>query len=182
MELAQWASMSRDQQRRQILDFHEADKWEEYEELALRAADTLENELRTHPEVTSVQVEGVATLGVAKEIVSIPELGLHVCTLLSESARLDYLPTSFAGFRVRQLNLGDKRESFLRTWKRLFQELMGWDEKTTLKWAEKWEEALSGRRPSAIYHYGPVKRPFPVWWMTGRRQRQAIDCRYSTER
>jgi hypothetical protein len=67
------------------------------------------------------------------------------------------LPSRFAGFTVHQLNLGDKRKAYLETWKRLFKELKAWDDETTLKWAEKWDDALSGRRPSAIYHYGPVK-------------------------
>jgi len=58
------------------------------------------------------------------------------------------------------LNFGDKRSAYLKTWKQLFYELKGWDEKATLKWAEKWEDALIGHL-SPLYHWGAVKTAVP---------------------
>jgi hypothetical protein len=156
MDLAEWTSIPEERQRELIIRWSKDDQWFEYEDMAHDAAAALRKELASIPEITNVEVGGGKVLHV-EPIVCVCELALNVCTLLPESSRLEQIPPRFEGFSVHQLNLGDKRESFLRTWKRLFKELKGWDERTTLAWAEKWDDALSGRQPAAIYHYGPVK-------------------------
>jgi hypothetical protein len=157
MNLTEWTSIPEERKRELITQWSkDNDKWFEYQDLADEAAAALKKELASVPAITNVEVGGGQVLS-ADPIAPIRELTLNVCTLLSESNRLEQIPNRFAGFLVYQLNLGDKRESFLRTWKRLFKELKKWDEGKTVAWAEQWEEALSGRRPSAIYHYGPVK-------------------------
>jgi hypothetical protein len=157
MDLVEWTSIPEERQRELIIRWSkDVDQWFEYQDMADKAAAGLRKELSAIPEITNVEVEGGKVLHV-EPTVCVCELALNVCTLLPESSRLEHIPSRFAGFSVHQLNLGDKRMSFLRTWKRLFQELKGWDERTTLIWAQKWDDALSGRRPAAIYHYGPVK-------------------------
>jgi hypothetical protein len=157
MDLLQWESTPGEQQRELIIQWSkDEDQWIEYQDMADQAAKALKRQLSSIVEITGVEVVGGNVLHV-EPMVCVRELVLEACTLLSETNHLEQIPNRFAGFPVHQLNLGDKRECFLRTWKRLFKELKGWDEKTTLTWAEQWEEALSGRRPSAIYHYGPVK-------------------------
>lgn len=156
MNPTEWTSIPEERKRELIIQWYRDDQWDKYEDLATEAAAALKMQLASVCGITNVEIAGGQVLHLEPPV-QVRELVLNVCTLLPESNRLEQIPAGFGGFSVHQFNLGDKRESFLRTWKRLFKELRGWDERATLAWAEKWEEALSGRRPSAIYHYGPVK-------------------------
>jgi hypothetical protein len=73
------------------------------------------------------------------------------------------LPARFYGFRVVQLNLGAKMDSFLKTLKFVTRELKGWTSADTLKWAnenrnEPLKDSLSGGFFFVyVYDQGPVK-------------------------
>lgn len=152
--------MSAERQREFIRECsHDDAKWFEFEEMALTAAAALKRELQSNPAITNVQ------LGAGEIIDERPpgprEIVLNVCTVLPDSQCLDQIPDRFAGFVVKQLNLGDKRAAYIKTWRRLFMELKGWDEVRIQKWIERWDDELSGRHLSVIYHYGPVRTFIP---------------------
>lgn len=156
MNLLEWASIPDERKRQLIVHWCKVGDWGEYERMATEAAAALKKELASVLGISNVEVGGGQVLS-SNPMLPVRELALDVLTLLPIANRLEEVPNQFAGFSVRQVNLGDKRKSFLRTWTQLFKELKGWDESATLAWVEKWEDDLSGRRPSAIYHYGPVK-------------------------
>jgi len=59
-----------------------------------------------------------------------------------------------------EVNLGDKRESFIRTWIWLFKGLKDWDEIQTRTWAKQWDDTLKSSI-SPFYSWGPVKVAVP---------------------
>jgi hypothetical protein len=156
MKLAEWVSIPEQRQRELIVDWYKNNQWSNYEDMAMEAAASLRKQLAPFADVTNVEPDAGEIICEDRTIY-IHELVLKVYTTLIGAVSIEQLPSQFAGFRVQQLNLGDKREAFHTTWRRLFKELKGWDESETLTWAVKWADALSGRQPSAIYHYGPVK-------------------------
>lgn len=157
MNLNEWEILSTDQRKEMIVRWRKNNQWDSYERLAGQAAEELRERMASISEVTGVEIGGGDALG-AGELRRLRELVLIVHTLLPEASRLEHIPDQFKGFHVQRSNLGDKREAFLKTWKKLFKELKGWNEEQTLRWAERWADALSGREPSStIYHYGPVK-------------------------
>jgi hypothetical protein len=161
MKLDEWEAISESQQKNWIIQWYNSSQWNKYESLAGEAAEELRKQMASTADVTGVEIGGGGALeiGVNGRVL---ELILNVCTLLPETSRLEKIPCRFKGFRVQQLNLGDKRNDFLNTCTKLFKELNGWNEEQILKWTAKWDEALSGREPSAtVYHYGPLKIAVP---------------------
>lgn len=153
-----WVTLPKERQRALIIKWARQER-SDYEGLALHAAALLKKELSSIPEVTNVDLTGGEVLHSGRPPDIIIEKNLNVLTLLPDSDRLEQIPTQFFGFDVQQENLFHQREAYLKTLKRLFKELKGWDEEKTLQWTEKWSEALSGRDPSLIiYEKGPVDR------------------------
>jgi hypothetical protein len=157
LDLTQWALTPEPEQHRLILEWaKDLDEWFRFHHMADKAARGLREQMEGVSEVTAVEVSEGKSLRVGPPAPA-AELVLNVCTLLPESSHLTQIPPRFAGFRVQQVNLGDKRELYLNTWKRLFKELKGWDEETTLAWAEQWKDGLMGRGFSRVYHDRPAK-------------------------
>jgi hypothetical protein len=172
MRLEEWIGLSPESRRKLVVRWIENDEGEKYQGMANKAADALKTELFGIGDITNVQLGGGDVIYVHPDFPGIEEreLVLEVCTALRGCPRLDQVPSTFAGFSVRQVHLGDKREAFLNTWKRLFKELKGWDEATTLKWTEQFENKLTGRQESVLYHYGPLKKAMPTLFAEIRRK------------
>src|SRR4051812_1905414 len=121
MNLAEWATLSEDEQRRKVAQWYKdgpASAWD-YHDLATKAAKALENELKDLPEVMHVHVGGGETVDLIYPAIPVM-LVLNVCTSLHGSSQVLNLPPCFAGFRVVHLNLGDKRDAFIKTLKCFF--------------------------------------------------------------
>src|SRR6266850_4136927 len=155
MKLAEWSKTDLKTQRKLILRWHKAYRGC-HSEIALRASFELKKQLASISEVTNVRTAAGEEFYVA-ETFTCWDLILEVCTVLPESAYLQGIPSRFSGFAVHQVHLGDKRAAFLKTWKKLFLELKGWDEEKTLKWAAKWADSLSGREERFLYDKGPIR-------------------------
>jgi len=160
MDLNEWSSLPKERQRELTVQWYKSGQWDDYENLALDAAKALRKALASVPEVTVVELGGGDIISVQEPMIHFRELVLNACTLLPESSRLGQIPSQFLGFQVQQVNLGDRVASFLRTWKRLFKELKGWNEQETINWAEQWMESLMGST-SPLYSWGPVKVAIP---------------------
>jgi len=161
MNLPYWADLPEAEQRRLAVEWYTIGKWGEYEQLAIDAAGNLHKEMESVPEVTCVETTHGGIIYVDKSIINVRELVLNVCTFLPGGVPLENLPSRFQGFGICQTNLGDRRLDFLNTWMRLFKEIRGWNDDTTLRWAEKWTDGLKGRGRCVLYHYGPVKIAVP---------------------
>jgi hypothetical protein len=160
MNLKEWASVPENRQNELIVKWQEEGKWWDYEDMALLAARELRHELVSIPEVTNVNLGG-QQIGTAHGVIPVMALILNVCTLMPRPHVLKGVPSNFSGFRVEQVNLGPERDAFINTWKCLLRELKGWDESKTLKWAERYADALAGGPLcTAIYDRGPLKLAF----------------------
>jgi hypothetical protein len=104
MNLNDWATKSKDQQRQLIVQWYKNQQWHVYENIALRAARDLQEELKSSSEVTGVEITGGTTIEV-DEIRRVCELVLNVNTTLRESNQLKYSSDHFLGFNVQQTNL-----------------------------------------------------------------------------
>jgi hypothetical protein len=161
MTLAEWSSLTEGRRRELILQWHQEGRADAYRRLAMEALQILRKELKAVPEVTWV----VLGMGEFLSLSWVPPAmvySLDVCTLQPESFKIDRLPAEIMGFRVRQVNLGDKRDGVVRVWKRLFKEIRGWSEEQTREWAKKyegWEESPHGF--GLVYDKGPVKLAVP---------------------
>jgi hypothetical protein len=179
MKFTEWASTSLERQREIIVQLRDDGRSGEYMDMAMEAAKALKIELVSIPEVTGVDIGGGRYLNVdpLNPMLNIRELTLIVYTLFRDSYRLNQIPSRFGGFIVEQLNLGAKRDSYIRTWIRLFKELRGWDESKTVGWAKQWDDALSGRTvtTSVMYEHGPVKVALPA--LIDRRTKEAAGAR-----
>jgi hypothetical protein len=124
----------------------------------MEAAKMLRNELKSTPEISSVNLIGGHSLLFSSQG-PVHEWVLEVCGLQA-GFKIDKLPAEMMGFRLVQVNLGDKREAYLRVWKRLFKEIRGWSEEQTLEWAKKWAGGFD-RSGSIILSSGPDKWAAP---------------------
>lgn len=162
MKLAEWTTLSDDQQRKLIVQWHK--NWQktdwDYTEMANKAAQSLKKKFNGIPEITHVQVGGGEIIGRLHAAIPVRSLILNVCTSLPESKKLENLPSRHAGFHVKQIAFGDKRDAFLKTLKCCFRKLKGWNERETMKWVKKRDliDALQGGFFSGpVYSHGPVK-------------------------
>ncbi len=155
MKLAEWSKTDLKTQRKLIIRWSKANRGC-HSEIALRASFELKKQLAAISEVTNVRT-GAGEEFYDAQTFSYCNLILLVCTLLPESAYLQGIPSRFSGFAVHQVHLGDKSAAILKTWKKLFFELKGWDEEKTLKWAAKWADSLSGREDRFLYDKGPIR-------------------------
>jgi len=157
MTLNEWSSLTDERRRQLILRWHQEGQADVYECVAIEAAKMLRNELKATPEISSVNL--------IADILPVPWQGpvhewvIEVCSL-QPGFKLDKLPAQVMGFRLVQVNLGDKREAYLRVWKRLFKEIRGWSEEQTLEWAKKWEGGFE-RSGSTLLSSGPDKLAAP---------------------
>jgi hypothetical protein len=162
MTLEEWAAIPWEQQRDLVIQWYKADPclWFEYEDLALKAAAILRERLKAVPEVELVELGGGEIITIQEPWNHVVQLVLSVCTFLPETQHLAQVPHQLSGFPVQQVNLGDRRDAYLKTWKRLFKELKGWNETETLRWAERWTESLKSAT-SPLYSRGPVTTAVP---------------------
>jgi hypothetical protein len=181
MTLDEWSSIPESQQHEVIIQWYKNDQWEIYQDMVCEAARLLRDQLKLIHEVTNV------TGGRGKTLLSdgparwVSEITLSVCTSLPElSSRFEQLPTRFFGFRVEQVNFGDKRDVFLKTLNRILKELKGWSETDTLKWGDTWLnepliDSLNGGFLSlAVYSHGPVK--LAVYAILDERTMEAVEA------
>src|SRR5437016_6222355 len=126
MTLSEWSSLTDERRRELILQWHQEGRADAYECLAIEAAKIQRNNLKGTLEITSVNLIADILL-VSSRGLPVHEWVIEVCSL-HPGFRLDDLPARVMGFRVLQVNLGDKREAYLRAWKRLFKEIRGWSE------------------------------------------------------
>lgn len=163
MTLNEWSSLSEEKQHALIVRWHKDGQWEECYKIASDAANVLRESLKLVPGVANVVVGSGETIYFEKPTTLITELILCVYTDLPRFSKLDGIPQKSSGFRVKQLNFGDERDSFLKTFTFLLKELRGWDEADSLKWArEAHSEQLTnslvgGTLGVALYSKGPVK-------------------------
>lgn len=179
MNLDEWAAIPWENQRALVIQWYKADQWSwfNYEGLALQAAAILREDLKSLSEVESVELGGGEAITDEETCSHLMRLVLSVCTFLPGSTRLPQLPHQFFGFPVQQVNLGDKREAYLRTWKRLFKELKSWDEAETLRWADNWCDSLKSAL-SPLYSWGPVRVAIPS--LIDKEVQTAVGDRLST--
>ena len=148
MKLSEWQRATETQKREFILSCLQNETWNAYESLAMEAARSLGSDLQRFPEVVLVELAGGGILFADSPCLSPRELLLSVSTFLSGTQKLNDLPNQHFGFRVQQVNLGDERNAYLRTWTLLFRELRDWSEQETLTWSLRWSEAFkSGASP-----------------------------------
>jgi hypothetical protein len=163
MNLSDWSSLSESQQHELIVKWYKTGKSHDYLDMAEEASKVLKGELKFNVDVTNVRVGTGVNIHVEVPATRIDELILHVCTLLPEHQTIEGLCGRFCGFHVVQLNLGDRRNSFLKTLTCMMAELKGWTESDTLKWAderpvEPLNDSLSGGFLFVrVYDQGPVK-------------------------
>lgn len=130
--------------------------------MAEEAAEALKCELKSNLDVKNVRVGGGEYFEIEGQAIPFIELILNAFTLFQENRKMEGLPTRFLGFRVVQLNLGDKRDSFLKTLIFVTRELKGWTNADTLKRAnegrnEPLNDSLSGGfLVGPVYDKGPV--------------------------
>src|SRR5436190_116036 len=110
MNLTEWSTIPEERQHQLIIEWKRSGRWEIYERLALKAAGLLKRDLAAIPEVTNVILGGGEWL-VTDGANSVIEKVLVVYTVLRESKMIERLPSRYEGFRLRQVNLGDKREA-----------------------------------------------------------------------
>ena len=128
--------------------------------MAGKAAQSLGKKLKKIPEVTHVTIGSGEIIHWLAPGIPVLMLILRVCTSSPESQKIKNLPSRFGGFRVEQLNLGDKRDAFLATLKCCLKELKGWNETKTMKWVKQRDliDALQGGcLAGPVYSHGPVK-------------------------
>jgi hypothetical protein len=183
MNLVEWSSIPQETQRELAVEWHKSTAYTlAYMKLAEEAAADLKDQLRRIPEVTNVRPGAEEFMSVEDVPVRIPFLNLNVCTLLPEGSKLANIPLRHSGFNVELLNLGDKKDAYLRTWKRLFKELKGWNEKEALVWAGRYADDLAGGNLfTAIYSQGPVKLALSALVDKHVREREAAAGRHYTE-
>lgn len=91
------------------------------------------------------------------------EPSILVTTALYTPQRIEELPDRFCTFRVVQEPVLDNRDHFLKVWSIVLNEMLGWDESRTLKWAERWDDELNGRKAASMfYHDDPYTRILPL--------------------
>lgn len=158
MNLAEWSNLTDERRRELILQWHGEGRADAYKGLAIEAAKILRTKLKGTPGVSSVNLIG-GTFLVTSQGLPVPEWVIEVCSF-QPGFKLDDLPDQVMGFRVLQVNLGDKREAYLRVWKRLFKKIRGWSDEQTLEWAKKWEGGFESSG-SIILSSGPDKLAAP---------------------
>lgn len=163
MNLSEWSSLSEDLQRELVVKWSRENRdSHEYMDMAEEAARALKHELRFNGDVANVMVDGGAIICHLGPRWPIMELILDVCTLLPQHQMVENLPGRYCGFRVVQLNLREKMDSFLETLTFLMSELKGWGKADTLKWVDERQseplaESLSGGFFfTVLYDRGPV--------------------------
>lgn len=154
MNLEEWKQKTGSERRRQICEWVNHGNFAIYENLAFEARAELESDLRKHDPEANVQ------LGPGESLSEDPlqpcvEIVLHAfnCQTVLDSV--------FCGFQVVAIDVNSRKQQFLDVWRRLFKELKGWNDSQTISWAQRWMDALEGRKPSAITHYGPVEAALP---------------------
>lgn len=65
---------------------------------------------------------------------------------------IEDIPSRYCGFLVEQDPINANRDYYLRYWRILFGELLGWTETETDDWAMRWDDDLNGRTGSMFYH------------------------------
>lgn len=162
MNLNEWSLLSEERQHALIVQWHKDGQWENYYSMASEAAGVLKDSLKSVPGITNVTVGRGRTLYFHERTTQISESVLCVCTNLPEYSKLEQVPSRICGFGVKQLNLGDKRDAFIKTFTFLLRELRGWNESDSLKWVNETsceplaESLVGGHLGLAVYSKGPV--------------------------
>jgi len=90
------------------------------------------------------------------------EPSILVTTALYSPQLIEELPDRFCTFRIVQEQVLDNRDHYLRYWVLVFNELLGWPEAQTRRWACKWDDGLNGRDGAMFYHEDPYYYALPV--------------------
>lgn len=75
-----------------------------------------------------------------------------VTTALYPMQYLEDVPSRFCHFLVEQEPINGSRDYYLRYWRILFGNLLGWSDAQTNQWAIRWDDDLNGRTGSMFYH------------------------------
>jgi hypothetical protein len=75
-----------------------------------------------------------------------------VTTALYPLQYLEDVPSRYCHFLVEQEPINGSRDYYLRYWRILFENLLGWSDAQTSEWAMRWDDDLNGRNGSMFYH------------------------------
>ncbi|HEU5400232.1 MAG TPA: hypothetical protein VFU86_02680 [Terriglobales bacterium] len=152
MKLDEWIELSPDDR-----NAHRR-RWErdsgDWMDLLSEARTRFESKFRSHPLINYICQSAWHAASYEPSIL--------VTTALYSPQLIEELPDRFCTFRVVQEQVLDNRDFYLRYWTLVFDELLGWSEAQTRKWARKWDDDLNGRKGSMFYHEDPYYYALPV--------------------
>jgi len=141
MNLDDWIALTPDQRNAERAQWGRHDPIEDGDEpwadLLCEACNRFTQEYAQHPLINRIDRGAVRIL---------------VTTALYPAQFIEELPSRYCGFLVEQDPINGRRDHYLRYWRILFSELLGWSETQINGWAMRWDDDLNGRNGSMFYH------------------------------